>query len=62
MEEKEMLTVAAIVLGAIILAGGMYYLVKGRADAEERRIYLVTALVGAVILAAAVIKAFVWGF
>ena len=57
-----MLTIAAIVLGAIILAGGLYYLVKGRADAEERRIYLVTALVGAVILAAAVIKAFVWGF
>lgn len=56
-----MLTIAAIVLGAIILAGGLYYLVKGRADAEERRIYLVTALVGAVILAAAVIKAVLWG-
>ena len=62
MEEKETLTVAAIVLGAIILAGGRYFLVNGKADAEERRIYLVRALVGAVILAAAVIKAFVWGF
>lgn len=58
MEEKQMIfTVIALVIGAAILCGGLYYLAKEKEDRESRKIYIITAVVGAVILAGAILMA-----
>lgn len=50
-------TVIALVIGAAILCGGLYYLAKEKEDRESRKIYIITAVVGAVILAGAILMA-----
>lgn len=50
------ITVIALLIGVMILGAGAYYLVKEKEDKESRKIYLITAAVGAVIVAGAVIK------
>lgn len=50
------LTVIILLVGLLILGGGLYYLVKSSTDPESRRIYGLTAAVGAVIIAGAVLK------
>lgn len=46
-----MISVIACLAGLLILGGGLYYLVREKADQEARKIYLFTALAGAVIAA-----------
>lgn len=55
------ITIFALVAGLAILGGGLYYLVKDKEDRESRKIYLITALVGAAITIGAVMKAAVFG-
>lgn len=43
-------SIIGIVIGALILGAGIYYLVKEKNDAESRKIYSVVSAVGAVIV------------
>lgn len=45
-----------IIIGAMILGAGIYYLVKEKADKEARKIYPITTVAGALILAVAILK------
>ncbi len=45
-----------IIIGAMILGAGIYYLVKEKADKEARKIYTITTVAGALILAVAILK------
>ena len=61
MEEKNMIiTILAFVAGLAILAGGLYYLSKDKDDRESRKIYSITAAVGAILAIAALLKMIVW--
>ena len=51
----------ALLAGLAILAGGLYYLSRAKEDPEGRSIYLITAVIGAVIAAGAVSKILVFG-
>lgn len=53
--------VIALILGAAIFCGGLYYLGKEREDREARKIYSITAAAGAVIVIGVVIKAAMFG-
>lgn len=54
-------SIVILLVGLLILGGGLYYLAKSPADPESRRIYGITAAVGAVIVIATAIKLFVLG-
>ena len=51
-----MITILALLVGLFILGGGIYFLAKEKADRESRKIYLITTLVGAVIVLGDVVK------
>lgn len=51
------LNIVILLVGLLILGGGLYYLAKSPGDRVSRRIYGITALVGAVIAVAAVAMA-----
>ena len=51
-----MITILALLVGLFILGGGIYFLAKEKADRESRTIYLITTLVGAVIVLGDVVK------
>lgn len=44
-----MMTIAALLIGLLIFGAGLYYFVQNKHDAESRKIYGITAAVGAVI-------------
>lgn len=44
------------VIGAMILGAGIYYLAKEKTDREARKIYTITTVAGALILAGAILK------
>lgn len=50
------ITIIGIIIGAMILGAGIYYLVKEKADKEARKIYPITTVAGALILAGAILK------
>lgn len=53
MEEKTMtFKIIGLIIGAAILAAGIYYLIKEKNDAESKKIYTVVSVIGAVIAAA----------
>lgn len=54
------ITILAFVAGLAILAGGLYYLSKDKDDRESRKIYSITAAVGAILAIAALLKMIVW--
>lgn len=49
-------TVIALVIGVMIFLGGLYYLQKEKYDAD-RKIYLITVIAGAIIVAVAIGRA-----
>lgn len=52
MEEEIMASVIGLVIGILVLAAGIYYLVKeGKNDSESRRIYTVITVIGGVMSA-----------
>lgn len=55
-------TIAVLLIGAAILAGGLYYLVKEKSDKESRKIYGIISAVGAVVIIGTVIKMIAVGF
>lgn len=50
------ITIIGIIIGAMILGAGIYYLVKEKADKEARKIYPITTVAGALVLAGAILK------
>ncbi len=50
------ITIIGIIIGALILGAGIYYLVKEKEDREARKIYTITTVAGALILAGAILK------
>lgn len=48
--------IIGIIIGTMILGAGIYYLVKEKADKEARKIYTITTVAGALILAGAILK------
>ncbi len=43
--------IIGLIIGAAILAAGIYYLIKEKNDAESKKIYTVVSVIGAVIAA-----------
>lgn len=56
------ITMIALLIGIAILCGGLYYLVKEKDDQESRKIYTITAVIGAAITIGMLLKMFVFGF
>lgn len=42
--------VIGLIIGVMILAAGLFYLIKEKEDAESRKIYSIVSVVGAVIV------------
>ena len=42
--------VIGLLIGILILGAGVFYLMKEKKDAESRKIYTITSVVGAVIV------------
>lgn len=49
-------TVLGLLIGIMLLGAGLYYRAKEKSDPESRKIYTVTALIGAVIVIGVVLK------
>ena len=57
MEEKVMVvSIIGAIIGALIVAFGLYYLAKGWQDPESKKIYGITSGIGGVIFIAMLIK------
>ena len=50
------ITIIGIIIGAMLLGAGIYYLAKEKTDREARKIYTITTVAGALILAGAILK------
>lgn len=50
------ITIIGIIIGTMILGAGIYYLAKEKTDREARKIYTITTVAGALILAGAILK------
>ena len=44
-----MMAIVGLIIGILVLGAGLYYLARNKNDAESRKIYSITALVGAVV-------------
>lgn len=44
-----MITIAGLIIGVLLFGAGLYYLSQNKNDAESRKIYGITAAVGAVV-------------
>lgn len=55
-------TVAALLAGVAILAGGLYYLLREKEDPESRKVYSIASAVGAIIVICIVVKIVALGF
>lgn len=51
-----MVEIIAGLIGIMLVCAGAYYLIKEKHDAESKKIYTVTLLIGAVIAIGALIK------
>lgn len=55
-------TVAGLLIGAMVLAAGIYYLAKSKGDRESQKIYGITSAVGLAIVVGLIIKVLVAGW
>ena len=44
-----MITIVGLIIGILLFGAGVYYLTQNKNDAESRKIYGITAAVGAVV-------------
>ena len=44
-----MIVILGLLIGLLILGAGLYYFAKNKQDAESRRIYGITSVVGAAV-------------
>ena len=52
---KLLVPVLGIIIGLLVLAAGIYFLVKEKADPESKKIYTIVTVIGAVIIVAALL-------
>lgn len=50
------ITIIGIIIVAMILGAGIYYLAKEKTDREARKIYTITTIAEALVLAGAILK------
>lgn len=55
------LPVIAAIIGVLLCGAGLYYLAKEKDDPESRKIYLITAGVGAILVLGVLVKVFAIG-
>lgn len=53
--------IIAVLIGIMLVCAGTYYLIKEKHDAESKKIYTVTLLIGIVIVISALVKIFLMG-
>lgn len=51
-EEKKKMIVAiiAVLIGLLLIGAGGYYFIKEKSDKESRKIYMITMLIGVIIV------------
>lgn len=54
-EEKMTIKIIGMIIGAAVLAAGIYYRVKEKNDPESKKIYTIVSAVGAIVLAASLL-------
>lgn len=54
------ISIIGIVIGALVFAAGIYYLIKEKDDKESRKIYCIISAIGAIIAIAMVLKLIFW--
>lgn len=52
------MTILLFVIGLMLAAGGVIFLVKEKCDSESRNIYLITLAIGVVLVIATSVKLF----
>lgn len=55
-------TVVGLAIGVMILGAGLYFFAKHKSDAESRKIYGITAAVGALIVLGLIIRVWIAGW
>ena len=56
------LTIVLLLIGLLLAIAGIYYLIHEKEDAESRKIYSITTLIGVVLLAGTIVKIVMFGF
>ena len=54
------LNIIGLLIGIAILVAGIYYMVQDKDDAESKKIYQITAAVGAIIVSVVLLRMFVF--
>ena len=54
------LNIIGLLIGIAILVAGIYYMVQDKDDAESKKIYQITAAVGAIIVIVVLLRMFVF--
>ena len=47
--------ILGMIIGILVLAAGLYYLAKEKADPESRKIYTVISVIGAIVFVVALL-------
>lgn len=52
--------IIAVLIGLLLIGAGGYYLIKEKSDKESRKIYMITMLIGVIIVIGALVKIFLF--
>ena len=50
--------IIAVLIGLLLIGAGGYYFIKEKSDKESRKIYMITMLIGVIIVIGALVKIF----
>ena len=53
--------IIAVLIGLLLIGAGGYYFIKEKSDKESRKIYMITMLIGVIIVIGALVKFFCLG-
>ena len=53
--------IIAVLIGLLLIGAGGYYFIKEKSDKESRKIYMITMLIGVIIVIGALVKIFCLG-
>ena len=53
--------IIAVLIGILLIGAGIYYFTQGTNDAESRKIYSITIVIGVIIILVTLLKTFVLG-
>ena len=52
--------VISVLIGLLLIGAGGYYFIKEKSDKESRKIYMITMLIGVIIVIGALVKIFLF--